>query len=217
MEKLDKKSTILCMYSGGIDSTGVLHQLMTDEKFKSNPLIVHHIHIFNRENRAKAEAAAVKRILSYYKQNSLREFLYTESIFNTTGFAPLKSNRFPFDMDVCAFMAGNICAARKDVNYVAMGRTKTDIDAGGDNFMQRMSRAQGIFKHVMSMEKTSTPDYIFPVMEFTKQQIWESLPEQVRKSTWWCRRPVYDQQQNARACGKCPTCKDVIGFADAGV
>lgn len=205
------------MFSGGIDSTGVLHQLMTHSDFIENPLIVHHIHIFNRENRAKAEAFAVKAILNYYKINSVKEFLYTESTFNTTGFAPLKSNRFPFDMDVCAFMAGNICAARKEIEQVAMGRTKTDIDSGGNNFMLRMKRAQGVFKTVLSLDKKEHPQYIFPVMEFTKREIWDFLPEEVKNNTWWCRRPVYIEGASPKPCGKCQTCKDVKEFVDAGV
>lgn len=205
------------MFSGGIDSTGVLHQLITNPKYVDHPLIVHHIHIWNRENRAMAEAEAVKTILGYYKNNTSRKFLVTESTFNTTGFAPLKSNRFPFDMDVCAFFSANICAARKEIDFVAMGRTKTDVDAGGDNFMMRMKRAQAIFKSVMMLEKTTMPEYIFPVVEFTKKEIWEFLPEEVRNSTWWCRRPIYEEGKKPKACGNCQTCKDTKEFADAGI
>ena len=204
------------MFSGGIDSTGVLHRLMTNEKYISHPLIIHHIHIQNRENRANAEAIAVSSILNYYKKNTDRQFLYSESVFNTTGFASLKSKRFPFDMDVCAFIAGNICAARKDVGFVAMGRTKTDIDSGAGNFSLRMDRAQKVFKDVISLDQIE-PSYIFPVMELTKKEIWDSLPEPVRNSTWWCRRPIYQANNTAKPCGMCITCKDVNNFANAGV
>ncbi|MEO1254229.1 MAG: hypothetical protein AAFY41_04970 [Bacteroidota bacterium] len=209
------KPTILCMYSGGIDSTGVLHELMTNDKYTEHPLIIHHIHIFNRENRATAEAHAVKQILKYYQENTSRKFLVTESTFNTMGFAPLKSVRFPFDMDVCAFFAGNISAARKDIGMVAMGRTKTDVDTGGGNFQMRMNRAQSIFKSVMSLEGTSVPEYIFPVLNYTKKEIWGFLPEEVRTNTWWCRRPIYAENEKPKACGRCITCKDVKDFVDA--
>ncbi|MEP5611581.1 MAG: hypothetical protein ABJP45_04995 [Cyclobacteriaceae bacterium] len=211
------KPTILCMFSGGVDSTGVLHQLMTNEKYADHPLIIHHIHIHNRENRAKAEAAAVHSILSYYKQNSIKDFLYSENVFNTMGFASLKSKRFPFDMDVCAFIAGNICAARKDILFVAMGRTKTDIDSNAGHFALRMNRAQEIFKNVVSLDMPKPPTYIFPVMDLTKKEIWDSLPEAVRSNTWWCRRPIYSDTQPAKTCGVCPTCKDVKSFANAGL
>ena len=204
---------ILCMFSGGIDSAGVLHELLTNEKFKDFQLIIHHIHIINRENRAKAESIAVNKILGYYQQLKPDTFLYTESIFNTTGFAPLGSKRFPFDMDVCAFYAGNICAARKDVNQVAMGRTQSDVGSTDKSFMLRMGRAQNIFKSVISLERREPlPVYIFPVLEFTKKEIWEFLPEYVRSNTWWCRRPAY-QNDIAVPCGKCETCNIVKEFS----
>ncbi|MEM6829058.1 MAG: 7-cyano-7-deazaguanine synthase [Bacteroidota bacterium] len=213
---MNSQATILCMFSGGIDSSGVLHQLLTNSKYADNPVIVHHIHIVNRENRTQAEAQAVKAILSYYQSNIEKKFLYTESVFNTTGFAPLTSNRFPFDMDVCAFMAGNICVARKDIHQVAMGRTKTDLASGGTNFMERMNRAQAIFKGVFSLEKEAIPEYIFPVVEYTKEEIWNFLPEEVKATTWWCRRPVY-RDGHAHPCGKCPTCLEVKAFRNGKV
>jgi len=206
-------NTILCMFSGGIDSTGVLHQLITNRQFSDKQLIVQHIILQNRENRAQAEVASVKSIIEYYKKNfPEREFTYTDSIFNTTGFAPLKSSRFPFDMDVCAFMAGNICVARKDIRKVAMGRTKTDVDSGGDNFQKRMERAQGVFRSIYSLENETIPEYIFPVIKMTKKEIWNDLPAAVRKACWYCRHPQYNDDGSATACKECITCKEVSDF-----
>ncbi|WP_421763612.1 hypothetical protein [Ekhidna sp.] len=216
MDKKVPNQTILCMFSGGIDSTGVLHKLMTDPEYKDFELIVHHIHIVNRENRALAEATAVKSILAYYQKQDERNFTITASTFNTSGFAPLKANRFPFDMDVCAFFSANICASRKDIVSVAMGRTKTDVESGGENFMMRMKRAQAIFKSVLSLEEEVIPQYIFPMVNYTKQEIWNFLPPEVRSNTWWCRRPIYENSM-PKSCGKCQTCKDVTDFVNAGI
>lgn len=205
--------TILAMFSGGIDSTGVLHQLMTDPDFAQRPLIVHHIILQNRENRAIAELQAANAIIDYYKKSQPeRRFTYTESVFNTTGFAPLNATRFPFDMDVCAFIASNICVARKDIKQVAMGRTRTDVENGGTDFEQRMTRAQKVFKAVYALEKESPPNYIFPVINLTKHEIWQQLPKQVQKATWYCRHPRYDEQRVAHACSQCQTCKEVSSF-----
>lgn len=207
------EGAILCMFSGGIDSTGVLHQLFTDPEFQSRPLIMHHIFLQNRENRAKAELASATKIADHYRtQFPDREFTYTDSIFNTTGFAPLQASRFPFDMDVCAFVAGNICVARKDIRQVAMGRTKTDIDSGGNNFQKRMERAQNVFRSIYSLEPEITPEYIFPLMSKTKKEIWDELPEPVQSACWHCRHPQYADDGSASECGKCITCKEVKGF-----
>ncbi|MBT8114968.1 MAG: hypothetical protein KJP04_06295 [Arenicella sp.] len=208
--------TILCMFSGGIDSTGVLHKMFCDPEYQQRPLVVHHIFLQNRENRAKAELASVTIIREYYRaQYPQREFTYTDSIVNTSGFAPLKASRFPFDMDVCAFIAGNICVVRKDIRQVAMGRTNTDIEAGGTNFQKRMERAQNIFRSVYCLEPEVIPEYIFPVMSKTKKEIWDELPEPVRSACWYCRHPQYEDDDSASACGQCITCEEVKGFIDA--
>lgn len=207
------EDTILVMFSGGVDSSGVLHQLFTNPDFAQRPLIVHHIYLQNRENRADAEEKAVISIVAYYRANyPQRDFTFTHSVFNTMGFAPLNAPRFPFDMDVCAFVAANICAARKDIGNVALGRTNTDLESGGKNFKDRMARAQKIFRAVQSMAEGEVPEYIFPVVDLSKQQVWETLPDEVKAATWYCRYPNYQHNGLATPCGKCPTCKDVADF-----
>ncbi|WP_422361650.1 hypothetical protein [Reichenbachiella sp.] len=200
------QSSILCMFSGGVDSTGVLHELITNDQYKSFSLIIHHIHIWNRENRALAELNAVRNILNYYKKQS--SFIFSQSTFDTRGFSALQSNRFPMDMDVCAFTASQICAARPDVKYVAMGRTKTDVSGGGEHFKKRMDRAQAIFKSSLSLEHHKPAEYIFPVVDYTKKEIWDFLPNEVSAATWWCRRPIY-KENVANPCGQCSTCEEM--------
>ena len=141
------------MFSGGVDSTGVLHRVLTHQDYADYKIYVHHIHIVNRENRAKAENISVNKIIGYYKNNCSREFDFFYSTFNLSGIQSVRTKRFPFDMDVCAFMAANICAARPEIVNVAMGRTKTDVSSGGSNFSLRMNRAQAIFKSTLSLER----------------------------------------------------------------
>lgn len=207
------QNTILLMYSGGIDSTGVLHQLFTNPEFNTRPLIVHHIFLQNRELRAEPEAKAVETILDYYAaEYPNREFTYSHNIFNTLGFASLKSDSFPYDMDVYSFIAGNICVARKDISQVATGRTITDTENGGTNFQRRASRAQQIFAAVFSLEKEPRPNYVFPMLYFSKEKIWASLPEKVRNAAWYCREPAFTAPETAQPCQQCVTCKEVAEF-----
>ncbi|MEQ6168533.1 MULTISPECIES: 7-cyano-7-deazaguanine synthase [unclassified Ekhidna] len=210
MSVTQEKPSILCMFSGGIDSTGALHHLLTEEKFAERKLFVHHIHIHNRENRARAEAAAVKHILQYYKKSVSRNFVFTESTFNSTGFGPLKATRFPYDADVIAFYAANIATARKDIGQVVVGRTKTDVESGG-NYSARMKRRQEIFDAVWLLEKDTKPEFFYPLLDLTKEEVWYRLPAEVRNWTWWCRTPVY-KNEIAKPCGRCVTCMQVKTF-----
>jgi 7-cyano-7-deazaguanine synthase in queuosine biosynthesis len=46
---------------------------------------------------------------------------------------------------------------------------------------------------------------IYPVLDMTKREIYDSLPESLRDLFWSCRRPVYTEK-NIQPCKKCDTC-----------
>ena len=180
---------ILCMYSGGLDSLGVLYRLLTAPEYSDYKILVHHMALQNRENRAEAEKIAVKKTLDYFRQNGYRSFEYSES----THEYEFQKTRFIWDMNFCAFMAGSICDADQRIVHVAMGRTLTDIEGGsGSNFAERMQMAQEIFKSVLFLaQRRRLPQYIFPVKEMSKLDIWNMLPVELRRAAWSCRTPVY--------------------------
>ncbi len=192
------------MYSGGLDSAACLHALLTRDEYASFDIHVHHMHLLNRENRARAEKLATQATLQAFRQLPLRPFFYSESGHD---YRFLK-RRFIWDMDISAFMAANIAAADDRIVNVAMGRTRTDIESGGERFQARMQRAQKVFDAVWALESRERPGYIFPVVELSKTDIWRQLPEAVRDQAWSCRHPRYEGEQVV-ACGECSTCKQM--------
>jgi len=206
------KPAILCMFSGGIDSTGVLHKLVTEKQYRDLQLLIHHIHIGNREKRDKAENNAVMNILNFYRKNFEVPFLFTQSVFDTSGFAPLRSNRFPLDVDVCSFVAANVCIAHGNIHKITRGRTKTDIDGNEESDEMRMAKTYGILETTLGLAGMKYPEYLFPVLTYTKAEIWNFLPAEVRTKTWWCRNPVYRLDGTAQTCNRCSTCVAVNKF-----
>ncbi len=193
---------ILCMYSGGLDSAGMLHLLLTRDEYKDFAVHVHHMHLVNPENRAAAEQAATMSAMEYLRQSGARAFGYSESVHRYPAF----DLHFIWDADLCAFMAGNICNASPSIRYVALGRTRTDTETAGHEFERRMARAQAIFQAAKAMNPHPS-EYIFPVAHLTKQELWEAIPPELRDRTWSCRRPVYeDGGKSAHACGRCVSC-----------
>jgi 7-cyano-7-deazaguanine synthase in queuosine biosynthesis len=71
-----------------------------------------------------------------------------------------------------------------------------------------MERAQAIFKSVRMLAEGEA-EYIFPVLELSKRQVWEMLPEEIGRAAWSCRTPAYDREKNPRPCGRCITCADL--------
>lgn len=197
------------MYSGGLDSVGCLHALLTREEYASFDIHVHHMHLVNRENRARAEKLATEATLQAFRQLGMRAFTCSESGHDYR----FLTDRFIWDMDISAFMAANIAVADASIVNVAMGRTRTDVDSGGQRFQQRMARAQKVFDAVWSLETRERPLYIFPVVGQSKADIWLALPERVREHAWSCRHPRYEENR-VIACGTCNSCRDMKALRD---
>jgi hypothetical protein len=202
------KGVILCMYSGGLASAGTLYFLLTRDEYKDFAIHVHHMHLVNPENRALVEHSATLSALEHMRQSGYRDFSYSESLHRYPAF----NQQILWDADLCAFMAGSICNATPDIRYVALGRTKTDIEHAGRDFLARMARAQEIFRAVKALNQNPS-EHLFPVAQLTKRQLWDILPPELRQRTWSCRRPVYeDNGHRAVACGRCISCK-ALGLA----
>ena len=135
---------------------------------------------------------AVSAICDYMK--SIGNFTYSESTY----IYPCFENRFFWDGDVASFVAGNICTFLPSIKHVALGKTASDTGGDLDNRIARAHRIFGAF------ETKATKMY--PVEKFTKQEIYDMLPEDLRKLVWSCRTPSYSHEGKPSKCGKCQTC-----------
>lgn len=178
--------SILVMFSGGLDSTGVLWKLLSEKQ----KIHVHHMNLRNVERRARAEAVAVNKILTYVK--NIGPFSYSESTHEYPSFG----NKFMWDSDIVAFVSGFICLSIPSIKNVAIGMTASDENTG---LSDRIVRSNKILEAFTDAKK------IYPVSHLTKLQIYDMLPEEIRSLTWSCRTPVY-QENEAVKCGKCQTC-----------
>lgn len=189
-----KDKTILAMYSGGLDSLGMVYKLLTEPVYTKYNLHIHHVHIQNIENRHNAEAAAVNLALSELERLGF-SFMYSESAIRI----PTYNHKFAFDSDSINFFAGYICAVCPDIVITASGRQAAEIS---DNSDLRRNRAVKIFEAFTSLKR------IHPVLHMTKREIYDSLPETLRDKFWSCRTPIYEDDK-VRGCGACSACLDL--------
>lgn len=179
------------MYSGGLDSLGMVYKLLTESEYKEYDIHIHHVHNKNIENRHTAEAIAVDSALAELKKLGFK-FGYSESSITTLPFG----RNFLFDSDTMNFFAGYVTSVNPDIEKIAMGMN------GGDSnhsLEERRKRADKILRAFTDKEK------IFPVLEMSKREIYDSLPESLRNKFWSCRHPVYKKESIA-PCRKCDTC-----------
>ena len=188
---MEQKPTILAMFSGGLDSLGMVYKLLTEEQYQEYDIHIHHVHNRNVENRHRAEAIAVNIALKELKTLGFR-FAYSESEIATVAFG----RHFLYDTDTMNFFAGYIASVNPDIKKIAIGMQSTDTN---ETLSERRIRATKILEAFTDAEK------IYPVMEMSKREIYDMLPDSLKNVFWSCRRPVYKEKQIA-PCGVCETC-----------
>lgn len=188
-----ERPTTLIMFSGGLDSTGVFWKYINgDEK-----LHIHHLYLVNRENRAAAEDRAVRDIVAHMK--GIRDFGFSESYHEY----PCHNGNFLWDSDIFSFVAGSICLSMKTIRKVAIGMTASD---GPSRISARVERANRIFDAFGTKAQK-----VYPLIEMTKKQVWDMLPENLRDMSWSCRTPIYEGG-DIRRCERCKTCWEMKGI-----
>jgi len=188
---MEQKPTILAMYSGGLDSLGMVYKLLTEEQYKDYDIHIHHVHNKNIENRWRAEAITVDMAVKELKNLGFK-FAYSESEIGTLPFG----DKFMFDTDSMNFFAGYVCSVNPNIVKVAMGMQANDAN---QRLEERRIRGNKILQAFTPAEK------IYPVMNMTKREIYDMLPESLRDKFWSCRRPQYSEK-NIAPCGRCDTC-----------
>jgi len=186
-----EQPTILAMYSGGLDSLGMVYKLLTDPEYKDYALHIHHVHNRNVENRDRAEGIVIPLVLKELKRLSFN-FEYSESQIASQAY----NGQFMYDSDTINFFAGYVCSANPQIKKVAMGMQAND---GNHALEDRRLRADKILAAFTDVTK------IYPVLDMTKREIQDSLPATLKKMFWSCRHPVYTEK-SIQPCGKCDTC-----------
>jgi 7-cyano-7-deazaguanine synthase in queuosine biosynthesis len=182
------------MYSGGLDSLGVIYKLLTDAEYSEYRVHIHHVHNRNVEYRNRAEAIMVQQALAELTRLGFT-YQYSESEIASQAY----NNQFLYDTDTMNFFAGYIASANPGITKVAFGMNATDSNHG---LQERLKRAKQIFSAFTTAEK------IYPVLNMNKREIYNSLPETLRDLFWSCRRPVYTDS-GVSTCGECRTCKQL--------
>jgi 7-cyano-7-deazaguanine synthase in queuosine biosynthesis len=186
-----EQQTILAMYSGGLDSLGMIYKLLTDPEYKDYQLHIHHVHNRNIENRDRAEAITVEMALKELERLGF-SFIYSESEIGSQPY----NNNFMYDSDTMSYFAGYICSVNPDIKKVAMGMQANDTNHALE---ERRKRADKILAAFTDVGK------IFPVLNLTKREIYDSLPDTLKNIFWSCRHPTYTEK-NIAPCGRCDTC-----------
>lgn len=187
--------SILIMLSGGLDSTAMTWSLLNDIGYSDWNFHIHHMNLINLEDRHRAESLAVDNIVQWLRNQGYK-FDYTSSSLQ----APKLRSGFMRDADASNFISGYICSMTPRIKKIAIGMQAQDADASVQTRIIRGNKILNAFTDG-KVEK------IYPVINKTKIELFESLPQELRELFWSCRRPRYDDI--ITACGRCATCQQL--------
>lgn len=195
----DNKKRTLVMFSGGIDSTAALwHVLHNPDQY--GEVLVHHIHIKNLEARWRAEALAVRDVLSYMRKNAPTKFSYSESEITVPHFG----NKFMYDVEAMGFITGYMTSRDPGITKVVIAATATDFEMGVDGSVMRGKRMHNAYHPDEEDHSKRIKEY--PHSHLTKEQVYKTMPLDLAVLTWSCRTPHYADGKPIE-CGRCKTCK----------
>ena len=204
------ENVILCMFSGGLDSTAALYKLLTDKEYDDYDIYVHHIQIINAAKRHKAEKVAVDNIVKQLRQGlRVRPFKYSTSTVNTEFLHTPGFRGFMSDVCLVAFIASQICLRNHNIRKFVIGVTNSDKRNPGTAIRNRT--IQSIFDAALTEgypETVEYPTYYQMVGDLSKQELWDLLPNNLIALTHSCRKPSY-LGDRIFPCNKCKTCIEI--------
>lgn len=204
----DGVKTVLLMWSGGVSSTALLLELLTERKYKRVNIAVHHVRLQDLLDRSRAEALACKRILEYVEnKKKYRKFFFSESLHEYTFMRPPNYSRGIVAPDMVAFMAANMCVGKPSIETVMYGGTSTEIDQNSD-YPSLLERAGSVFASVLAgTEHAENLKMEYPLIDDEFPDIFDELPRALKKLAFSCLFPTYDDDREAVPCGECGKCK----------
>jgi len=192
-----RRKTTLVTFSGGIDSTYLLWKLLTTT---NDQLLVHHINIWNDEDRTRAEQIVARRIVRYLSRE------YRQVSYGETGVEHHNLPWFGYDMTAVGFEVGLVANGfRMDMNR-AVDRWAMGSCLEEDGWSQRWDHvkacvAASCFPH------EAPPYFSLPIIEKAEQIA--QMPAELVDMTWYCRNPLITRSGFVN-CKVCNTCNLVV-------
>ncbi|MGD2045982.1 MAG: hypothetical protein PVJ80_16620 [Gemmatimonadota bacterium] len=193
--------TVLLMFSGGVDSTWLLHHYLSETDLRVH---AHHISIrYPHQKRWRAEDPACEKIVDWCR-NNLRGFEYSVSRFE------LDFHRIGWDSDLQLLVASKVALnLGPGPITLALGWCTDDLERPRVRERQERGITPRLWEALC--ESAGRPllsrTIAMPIVEqgLSKKDLLDQLPDGLLELTWSCRNPVFTHG-TPRPCGECHAC-----------
>lgn len=216
---MDQKKFPLVVFSGGVDSTYMLHAALVKGD-------VHTLYIEGRqgEEKSKAEQASRKRIIRYldelHEKGDLKGRILCDTIVEI-GISGKRRSFFNKDLaedyknwDVC-YQSRRVAFNQPlfwltGINWVIDPDIHSEIQIGyiaGDQIVYHLRDMEEAWVRLMSFTHMEIVSLDFPLKFFNKKKIFKYIEPELLKMTWVCELPkVNEESKTIDECGRCDKC-----------
>ncbi|MCP4469658.1 MAG: hypothetical protein GY815_03045 [Gammaproteobacteria bacterium] len=199
-----EKRVSLVMLSGGVDSVYSLFKILNE---MDDEILVHHMHLVNKENRHIIEAESCKQVMAYCRQH-FGDIPYTESTVDHSMFSV-----FGFDSFIVSYMAGVVARNHaeqtgKRISRWIWGYCIEEQDSSDPAHYEQLENICAVSSYPF---EPPVRECISPILSKAGQA--DYMPEELVHASWSCRSPVWTAQ-GPQECGVCHTCKVMIPIRD---
>lgn len=184
-----KNKTVLCSWTGGLDSTAMVLQYLGE----GNTVIPVYTEMKNNPNKTNRELAALEELRPLMPHNCLLGYTRKMSIEIPGGG---NSAKLPQSFAMLSALAYSVY---EDVDEVAIGYVMND-DA-----ISFLPEIQAVWESMLSL-MWKPPPLLFPMKQKTKTELWFSLTPEMRRAVTWC-EDEFHFHATTKYCGKCVPCR----------
>ena len=193
----------LIPFSGGIDSTAVLYNTLT--QFPADNFLVFKVNLYSGSSASRTiqEIAAVDIILGNIREKGIKNFEFKRLEFDYSALGPPPV----WDSEVVNYTAAVCIKAYPEIREFYEGAIADDYLQPG--FEQRLEHIEKILYTVAERSHTDL-QIVFPLKSMSKYEVMKSIPPDILPLTWSCRYPQGLQPDYSMVrCHECQPCTTI--------
>lgn len=191
-----KKDTINILFSGGLDSTYMLHKALK-ENYKYIQL--HYLTIENNHNKVQYEIKQAEQIVQKFKD--LHPYVLIS--FHTRARFSLPANGNVHFPQIPVWITGLLYSIDNNAD-VWIGYCM------GDQAISHLEDIKKVWRSYSSLQESKSK-LVFPLSKIPKEVMMRELPNNIFQLTYFCENPSESENENTFVdCGSCASCKRAI-------
>ena len=205
------KKYIIVLFSGGIDSTGLLFKLLNEHGNSEDvSIIAHYVNIPSTNFRGKAEKEAVRKVVKYCHKR------YSNFEFSSSTFAYSFQTNKAADVVVVSFygayVARNVFGRHMQITgeepIIEVTRGANASETAGPALVEKRLMSQQVFYgFLLGLKRLgyNGPELVLPAIDMTHEDLYKLIPDELKGKTWSC-RGANEIDGEYVPCGVCIPC-----------